>query len=193
MVATEGPLAPREASMATGREMERLRAEHAALSALARIILSMAQDPAPPPPADLASARAALRDTLVRHLKCEDWALYPRLRASGVADLVRLTRAFELEMGDLADEFVAYDAKWTADRVATDRAGFCRETKIIFDLLQLRIEREEHELYPLADRLYAAAAPVIARSGSDRQFPAERDAPVLPEPRHRLFPRIGQL
>lgn len=179
--------------MATGREMERLRAEHAALSALARIILSMAQDPAPPPPADLASARAALRDTLVRHLKCEDWALYPRLRASGVADLVRLTRSFELEMGDLADEFVAYDAKWTADRVATDRAGFCRETKIIFDLLQLRIEREEHELYPLADRLYAAAAPVIARSGSDRQFPAERDAPVLPEPRHRLFPRIGQL
>lgn len=193
MVATEGPLAPREASMATGREMERLRAEHAALSALARIILSMAQDPAPPPPADLASARAALRDTLVRHLKCEDWALYPRLRASGVADLVRLTRSFELEMGDLADEFVAYDAKWTADRVATDRAGFCRETKIIFDLLQLRIEREERELYPLADRLYAAAAPAIARSGTDRQFPAERDAPVLPEPRHRLFPRIGQL
>lgn len=143
--------------MATSREMDRLRAEHAALIALARIILSMAQDDAPPPPADLESARAALRDTLVRHLKCEDWALYPRLRASGEPDLVRLTRAFELEMGDLADEFAAYDDKWTAVRVAADRAGFCRETTILFDLLQRRIEREERDLYPRADRLYVAA------------------------------------
>src|SRR3990167_7691863 len=30
------------------------------------------------------------------------------------------------------------------------------------------------------------------RSGPDRQFPAERDAPVLIETRHRLFPRIGK-
>src|SRR3546814_17249792 len=29
------------------------------------------------------------------------------------------------------------------------------------------------------------------RSGTDRQFPAERDAPVLIISRHRLIPRIG--
>ncbi|WP_338426763.1 hemerythrin domain-containing protein [Sphingopyxis kveilinensis] len=144
------------------REMERLRAEHAALIALARIILAMMKEPAPARLADLASARRALGETLVRHLKCEDWALYPRLRTSGEPELVRVTRDFELEMGDLADDFAAYDGKWTAERVAADWDGFRRETMIVFDLLKLRIEREERELYPLADRLYLAAAPMIA-------------------------------
>lgn len=168
MVVGEGLLALREPYMATSREMERLRAEHAALTALARVILAMVQDPAPLRPADLASARAALRETLVRHLKCEDWVLYPRLRASGEPELVRLTREFELEMGDLAADFTAYDDKWSATRVAADWAGFRRETQIVFDLLKLRVEREERELYPLADRLYAAAAPVAMpiRGGS---------------------------
>lgn len=160
--------------MATSREMDRLRAEHAALMALARIILAMIDDPAPLRPADLASARSALRTTLVRHLKCEDWALYPRLRASGEPGLVRLTRAFELEMGDLADNFAAYDDKWTAARVAADRAGFCRETRIVFDLLGRRVEREERELYPLADKLYSAAAPVVA-TGPTRRSARLRD------------------
>jgi hemerythrin-like domain-containing protein len=144
--------------MAMSREMDRLRAEHAALMALARIILAMVGDP----------ARPALRDTLVRHLKCEDWALYPRLRASGDPELVRVTRAFELEMGDLADDFTAYDDKWTAARVAADWAGFRRETMTVLARLARRVEREDRELYPLADKLYSAAAPVIApfRGGS---------------------------
>ena len=63
-------------------------------------------------------------------------------------------------MGDLADDFAAYDDKWTAERVAADWTGFCRETVTLFDLLKLRVEREERELYPLADRLYSAAAMV---------------------------------
>ena len=150
--------------MAMSREMERLRAEHAALFALARIILAMLKEPAPARLADLASARSALRDTLVRHLKCEDWVLYPHLCASGEPELVRVTRDFELEMGDLAEYFAAYDGKWTAERVTADWEGYRRETMIVFDLLKLRIEREERELYPLADRLYSAAAPVAAPS-----------------------------
>lgn len=148
--------------MAMGRKIERLRAEHAALLALGRIIMAMLKEPAPSRPADLESARGALRETLVRHLKCEDWVLYPRLRASGEPELVRITRDFELEMGDLADDFAAYESKWTTERVVADWEGFRRETMIVFDLLKLRSEREERELYPLADRLYSAAAPVAA-------------------------------
>ncbi len=154
--------------MAMSREMERLRAEHAALVALARIIMAMLKEPAPSRPADLASARGALRETLIRHLKCEDWALYPRLRASGEPELVRVTRDFELEMGDLAEDFAAYDGKWTAELVAADWEGFRRETMIVFDLLKLRIEREERELYPLADRLYLAATPMTAAVPNQR-------------------------
>lgn len=134
-------------------EMQRLRAEHAALVTLSRIILDMTSVPHPDRLAELATARGKLRDTLVRHLKCEDWVLYPRLKASGDPDLIRITREFELEMGDLAADFVAYDDQWTSERVAGDWSGFCRETMIVFDMLAMRVEREERELYPLADNL----------------------------------------
>ena len=146
--------------MPLSREMQRLRAEHAALVTLARIILDMVRVPHPPPPAELAAARGRLRENLVRHLKCEDWILYPRLMATGDQELMRITRDFEIEMGDLAGDFIAYDDKWTSERVAADWTDFCRETVIVFDLLAMRVEREERELYPLAETLYASGAAI---------------------------------
>ncbi|WP_447765055.1 hemerythrin domain-containing protein [Sphingopyxis panaciterrae] len=142
--------------------MQRLRAEHAALITLSRIVTEMVRAPQPPRPTELAAARGLLRDTLVRHLKCEDWALYPRLKASGDPALVRITREFELEMGDLAADFVAYDDKWTAERIEAEWPDFCRETMIMFDVLAVRVEREESELYPLAENLRPARAAIGA-------------------------------
>ena len=144
--------------MPLSREMQRLRAEHAALVTLARIILDMVRVPHPPPPAELAAARGRLRENLVRHMKCEDWILYPRLMATGDQELMRITRDFEIEMGDLSADFIAYDDKWTGERVAADWPAFGRETIALFDILAARVEREERELYPLAETLYASGA-----------------------------------
>jgi hypothetical protein len=157
-------------------EMKRLRAEHAALASLSHILLGMVLKPCPPRPTELVSVRGLLRDMLLRHLKCEDWALYPRLKATGDPELVRLTREFEMEMGDLAADFAAYDARWTAEAVEAGWPDFCRETTIMLDVLAMRIEREECDLYPLAENLRAARSavgmgPVIR---ADRQCPAER-------------------
>ena len=146
--------------MPLSREMQRLRAEHAALVTMSRIILDMVRAPHPPPAAELATARGQLRENLVRHLKCEDWILYPRLMATGDQELMRITRDFEIEMGDLAGDFIAYDDKWTSERVAADWTDFSRETVIVFDLLAMRVEREERELYPLAETLYASGAAI---------------------------------
>ncbi len=121
----EGPLVSLGAAMPLSREIERLRAEHAALIALARIVTELLQAPGPAQPTQLASARARLR---------------------------------ELEMGDLAEEYVAYDDKWTTESVAARWEEFSRETIEVFGLLAVRVEREERELYPLADRLYVVAA-----------------------------------
>ena len=144
--------------MPLSREIERLRAEHAALIALARIVSELIHAPGPPQLTELASARGRLRETLVRHLKCEDWILYPRLLATGEPELMRITREFELGIGDLAAEYTAYDNKWTAALVAAEWEKFGRETREIFGALATRVEREERELYPLADKLYAAAS-----------------------------------
>src|SRR3546814_2271940 len=95
-------------------------------------------------------------DLTRHHLKCEDWILYPRLMATGDQELMRITRDFEIEMGDLSADFIAYDDKWTGERVAADWPAFGRETIALFDILAARVEREERELYPLAETLYAS-------------------------------------
>lgn len=139
--------------MPIGPEMRRLRAEHAALSTLSRLLTELVRQPVPPRPTELASVRGMLRDTLLRHLKCEDWILYPRLKASGHPDVVAMADEFVREMGHIADDFMRYEAAWTAERVAGDWPGFCRETTAVLDVLAMRIERENCELYPAADQL----------------------------------------
>src|SRR3546814_11669781 len=109
------------AIMPLSREMQRLRAEHAALVTLARIILDMVRAPHPPPPAELAAARGKLRENLVGHLKCDDWILYPRRMATGVQELMGVTREREIEMGARRAECNAYNDNWTGERGAASR------------------------------------------------------------------------
>ena len=135
------------------RELERLRAEHAALATLSRFLMEMVAEAAPPRATELAAVRGMLRETLVRHLKCEDWALYPRLRGTGDLDINRLAKGFVDEMGHLAGDFEAYDARWTADSIERRWGSFCAETTIIVDALETRIEREDRDLYPVAERM----------------------------------------
>ena len=147
-------------------EMRRLRAEHAALATLSGFLMELVATPEPPRPTELAAVRGMFRDTLVRHLKCEDWILYPRLKASGDVELQRLAREFVGEMGHLAEDFTAYDTRWTEAVIARDWAGFCSETKTILDAIEMRIEREEAELYPAVEALAPSAIPeraVMAR------------------------------
>lgn len=149
------------------REIERLRAEHAAIETLSRFLLALVAAPHPPRPTELAAMRGMLRDTLVRHLKCEDWALYPRMQSSGDAEVMRIARIFVDEMGHIAGDFAAYDARWTPEAVEADWDAFRGETIGILEALGMRIEREEQQLYPLAERL-----PI----GGDRHAPPPRAA-----------------
>lgn len=137
------------------REIERLRAEHAALVTLSDFLMEMVAAPHPPRTTELASVRGMFRDTLTRHLKCEDWALYPTLLAKGDPVVSGLAKEFVDEMGHIASDFAAYDARWTGEAVAADWAGFCAETTGILHALAMRIEREDEDLYPLAEQLAA--------------------------------------
>lgn len=142
--------------MSIGPEMRRLRAEHVALATLSKILMNLTRAPAPPRPTELTSVRAMLHDTLLRHLKCEDWILYPRLMATGDPHFVTLAAGFVREMGHIAQDFLLYHAKWTAECIADDWPGFCHETEIMLNVLAMRIERENRDLYPVADQLDTA-------------------------------------
>ena len=139
--------------MPIGPEMRRLRAEHDALATLSQLLMDLIRAPEAPRPTELASVRGMLRDTLLRQLKCEDWILYPRLKSSGNAEVVALAGEFVREMGHIAQDFAAYDARWTAARITDDWRGFCRETEVVLNVLGMRIERENCDLYPLAEQL----------------------------------------
>lgn len=88
------------------------------------------------------------------HLAMEDSKLYPRMSASSDPQACGLANLYKSEMGDLADVFKAYIAKWLApDRIDADKRGFIAETTALFDALSDRIRRENEILYPVADEL----------------------------------------
>ena len=137
-------------------ELRRLRAEHAELLRLARALTDLLGASAAPPSAVIEPVREELRGTLRRHLKCEDWALYPRLRATGEAAAADLAREFAGAMGHVADDYDDYERRWPPSRVAAEWDRFCAESTAILEAITARIERENRELYPVVDQLAGA-------------------------------------
>ena len=66
-------------------------------------------------------------------------------------------RAFGDEMGGMAAAYNQHCSRWTADAIAADWSGYCRESGTLIDALANRIRRENLELYPLLDQLDQAA------------------------------------
>jgi hypothetical protein len=86
------------------------------------------------------------------HLAMEDQALYPRLMERKDADAKGMAKKFMDEMGGLGKVFGTYNDKWQVSAIRKDPAGFASETQAVFAALTKRIQRENTELYPLADR-----------------------------------------
>jgi len=96
---------------------------------------------------------SALSGKLTVHLAMEDKALYPRLLQVDADNSRGLARAFQQEMGGLADSFAQFNQKWQTGAIAADPGGFARATQDLASALGRRIARENAELYPLADRV----------------------------------------
>jgi len=128
-------------------DIESLRQEHAALQALRAELLALVVD-APSPHADLAGLRWRFSRVLLAHLAREDRHLYPRMKADPERETAALAIAYEQEMGGLAACWQAYMTDWPGTRIAREWPAFRARTVEILDLLALRIEREERDLYP---------------------------------------------
>jgi hypothetical protein len=138
-------------------ELMRLRQDHAELARMFRQLERIITLPEPPSQLELFELRRSLMQTLIGHLKLEDWALYPRLIDSGDEDIAATGRHFKEEMGGLAPAFVAYCEKWTANTIAAGWADYCGDTRGLLDALMDRLTRENRELLPALERLDRAA------------------------------------
>ncbi|MGB6055119.1 MAG: hemerythrin domain-containing protein [Burkholderiaceae bacterium] len=88
------------------------------------------------------------------HLALEDKNLYPFLSSHQDARIRNLSRKYSEEMGTLAQTFRAYLDKWSNKMaIDADLDGFIAETKVVFNALVRRVQREDTELYPIVAQL----------------------------------------
>jgi hypothetical protein len=97
---------------------------------------------------------------LTAHLATEDQRLYPEMLASGHRRAAATASRFRDEMGGLKDSYAEFAARWSSpEALRSDPPGFLRDWIILEGALSFRIQRENAELYPLAD----AAGPASNR------------------------------
>jgi hypothetical protein len=136
--------------------LKRLREEHAQLVTIAGRLTKVIARAGPPPSSQLSALRQELISAVIRHLKAEDWILYPRLFASPDSKVAQTAHAFSDEMGGLAKAFTGYAQRWGSYAIQIDWPGYRRETTAIIDALIQRITRENRDLYPLLEAAEAA-------------------------------------
>ena len=95
-----------------------------------------------------------LMGKLTVHLSMEDRALYPSLVASGDASVAGPAQRFMDEMSHIGESIEAYRGKWPhAESIQADPTSFMTDTGELLDSLAERVQREERDLFPLADQL----------------------------------------
>ena len=93
------------------------------------------------------------------HFAFEDTVLYPELMAGGDGEAARLAHKFHDEMGALAFRFEDFIRRWYGPTlIATSFEEFRDEAMAIFAALGARIERENDQLFPVAERATKRAA-----------------------------------
>ncbi|GGY23507.1 hypothetical protein GCM10008098_16210 [Rhodanobacter panaciterrae] len=66
----------------------------------------------------------------------------------------RIGKQFQNEMGGLAATYAAFATRWNLSaKIAADPQGFRDDANAIFKALHQRIQRENRELYPLAEQI----------------------------------------
>lgn len=89
---------------------------------------------------------------LTEHLASEDRFLYPDMLASSDRRTAALASRFCEEMGGLTKDYAGFAARWnSAGALLDDPDSFQRDWTGLQGALAFRIQRENAELYPLAD------------------------------------------
>lgn len=86
------------------------------------------------------------------HLAAEDRMLYPTLAKSAQPNAAEVGKRFQNEMSSIAAVYMEFTGRWNLGaKVAADPQGFKDDANNIFKALFQRIQREDRELYPVAE------------------------------------------
>ncbi len=87
------------------------------------------------------------------HASSEDKFLYPGLLKATDTKVKTITKRFLDEMGGIDKAINEHNTKWTIQIIKEKPNEFIKETKQLLATLGVRINKENAELYPLADTL----------------------------------------
>lgn len=97
---------------------------------------------------------STLAGKLKVHLAMEDKVLYPELLNHVDSQVSSLAQKYFTEHGGIKESFSEYSRKWAgATTIRNQPEDFIKETTALFSVLKRRIERENGELYKIADAL----------------------------------------
>lgn len=133
-----------------GIELRRLRAEHQQLHAMSDVILGLIASSSVADDSRLQPYWQEFRALLIRHLKCEDWVLYPRLQSSTDKQLSALADGLFREVGALFAQLERFELLWTQEARAGDWTAYVRDMRSILALVDHRSVQEERQLFPMA-------------------------------------------
>lgn len=91
---------------------------------------------------------------LTAHLNSEDTFLYPGMIASSDSATAETARRFSQEMGGLIGTYSDFAKRWIDEAAIRNSPGdFRSDWRALLGALSARIERENAQLYPLADAM----------------------------------------
>jgi hypothetical protein len=140
------PSNQREAAM---EDLRQCQDGHRQLLSISSRLASVIARDTPPPANLLFNLRQEFASVLIRHLKAEDWLVYPKLLRSSDPSIVHIAQFFVSEMGGLALAFREHSERWGAYAINSDWASYRQETAQLLKTLKTRITREDRDLYPL--------------------------------------------
>lgn len=98
-----------------------------------------------------------LSTVLVMHLRLEDRNLYPALMSVADSSISRLACRYRDEMSGLSSDFLQFESRWRdVASIAGNPALFLVEWSIVQKLLNIRMQHEDCDLYPEAEKFFRA-------------------------------------
>ena len=133
--------------------LDQFHKDHKELMGMATEILGLLNEQAVIDNAEkISTLLGSISGKLKIHLALEDKQLYPELMNSSNPEVQTKAASFQNEMGGLKEAFTQYASAWLSPmKIKNDPNTFINQTKEVFGAVANRVEREEKELYPMAE------------------------------------------
>jgi hemerythrin-like domain-containing protein len=133
--------------------IDKFKNDHLAITGAVADLKRLVQAGVPANSELIARAIVTMSSTIKLHLASEDRVLYPALKGAADASTARVATRFQDEMGAIAAAYSDFSRRWNlGTKVAAEPDAFRAEAGQIFKALTDRIQRENQDLYPIAER-----------------------------------------